>query len=156
MKARFPKSREAKMKLGAIAVLSLVVILNFQNCAPSNVAGTDAGSGSTVAAFAQKGDGGARFPDARAFVSSGETRATASGTCGDDKAGARLSWELKDVDGDTMAVGQGACDESGAFKIDLQDAEALQCGQDYVVHVEVAGAGRSVSAAVQRLCPPKS
>ena len=134
--------------LSIIAVTGLIMITQYQNCAPApkgmNETYADA-DGSVHVINPVETAGVVAFVDKKVAVASNAVSVVLDGKCRSDQIGATFQWQLRDSEGNSLADGLVDCTEQG-FQVEVAPMQDLDCESTYAV---VAQFGVSESEAVQ-------
>lgn len=137
-----------------IALLSALVLTNFQNCAPAPTTMNAVSSDSTVRLVDDWNKTEIQFAASKVEVHDEVQQAGVSGLCNNARNGAHLRWALwLDADSNRPIMsGESVC-KSGQFSLGLVDLDQVVCGINH--HLVVEGDwGGMASAEFEKRCQP--
>lgn len=156
--------------LGVLLGLALLLIVNFQNCAPSQMAGVGSISSESEKGLASGAtsddsqpvsvidptntDHAVSFKNNFVEIHPDVSTLTLLGVCDPEQEGAVLAWRMKDSEsGEDFANGYESCEEGG-FKLTLDHAQEIACGVDFTLTAYL-GAGEGSALHLVRRCVPE-
>jgi hypothetical protein len=142
------------VSLLSIAVLSFLLLFEFQNCAPATSPGASATSGDStnVRIVDDLNKVELQFALSSVQVRDDAAVADVGGLCNRQRDGAALKWTVWVSAGQALLSGEASCD-NGQFDLHMTGLDQMVCGVDHQLVVE-GDWGGSASVEIQRRCEP--
>jgi hypothetical protein len=139
--------------LSILAMAGLIMITQYQNCAPAPRNASDSYTdidGAVHVINPVQTSGIVAFADKHVAVASAAASVVLNGSCRNDQVGSTFQWQLRDVSGNSLADGLVDCTEQG-FEVEVAPMQDLDCESTYAV-VAQFGVSESEAVLINRNC----
>ena len=154
IKARSSLRRLRALRAGSLMLLGLIVVFQYQNCAPagSGSSGSGATLGSPVTIIDKNDIQGldVSFAQKQVTIQSSTETVDLDGICSSQQDGSVFQWKLTDASNSRLDSGMITC-KSGSFKVEINPTQALNCDQQYQVSAQL-GLGQAGEVILTRKC----
>ena len=154
IKARSSLRRLRALRAGSLMLLGLMVVFQYQNCAPAGNGTSANGSatGSPVSIIDKNDVQGldVSFAQKQVTIQSSTETVDLDGICSSQQDGSVFQWKLTDSSSSQLDSGMITC-KSGSFKVEINPTQALNCDQQYQVSAQL-GLGQAGEVILTRKC----
>lgn len=139
--------------MSSIGALGLIMLFQYQNCAPATGAkslsvNNDNGLVTTIDDV--NSAAAVQFPQEKVQVASSDQPTLIDGECALQEGQAVLGWKATDGSGNTVETGYSVCDQ-GKFQVEMAPSNEMDCGASYTVKAQL-GQGQAGEVQVSRDC----
>ena len=148
--------RMRAMRVTSLMVLGMIVLLQYQNCAPAGGSSASSADASTPVSIIDQNNQGfdVSFVQKHVTIQSSAQTVSLDGACSLEQDGAVFQWQLKSADASVLGTGSASC-QAGKFVVAIAPTQSLDCDQPYQVSAQI-GTGQAGEVLLTRKCEATS